>query len=66
MKITLELNDSDAEESITLLRRAVETVDRLDSIAEDLYELREMISELREIHDANKVQRKRSPVSNKR
>jgi len=66
MKITLELNDSDAEESITLLRRAVETVDRLDSIAEDLYELREMISELREIHDANKVQRRRPPVFNKR
>ena len=66
MKITLELNDSDAEESITLLRRAVETVDRLDSIAEDLYELREMISELREIHDANKMQRSRPPVFNKR
>ena len=66
MKITLELNDSDAEESMKLLRRAVETVDRLDSIAEDLYELREMISELREIHDANKMQRSRPPVFNKR
>lgn len=66
MKITLELNDSDAEQGMDLLRRAVETVDRLDSIAEDLDELREMISELREIHDANKVQRRRPPVFNKR
>ena len=66
MKITLELNDSDAEESMKLLRPAVETVDRLDNIAEDLNELREMISELRELHDANKVQRSRPPVFNKR
>jgi len=66
MKITLELDDSDAEESMKLLRRAVETVDRLDNIAEDLDELREMISELRELHDVDKVQRRRPPVFNKR
>lgn len=66
MKIKLELDDSDAEQGMDLLRRAVETVDRLDTIAEDLEELREMITELRELHNANKVQRKRSPVSNKR
>lgn len=66
MKIKLELDDSDAAEGMDLLRRAVETVDRLDTLAEDLEELREMITELRELHNANKVQRKRSPVSNKR
>jgi hypothetical protein len=66
MKIKLELDDSDAEQGMDLLRRAVETVDRLDTIAEDLEELREMITELRELHNANKVQRRRPPVSNKR
>ena len=66
MKIKLELDDSDAEQGMDLLRRAVETVDRLDALAEDLEELREMIAELRELHNANKVQRKRPPVSNKR
>jgi hypothetical protein len=66
MKIKLELDDSDAEQGMDLLRRAVETVDRLDTIAEDLEELREMIAELRELHNANKVQRRRPPVPNKR
>jgi hypothetical protein len=66
MKIKLELDDSDAEQGMDLLRRAVETVDRLDTIAEDLEELREMIAELRELHNASKVQRRRPPVSNKR
>jgi len=66
MKIKLELDDSDAAEGMDLLRRAVETVDRLDTIAEDLEELREMIAELRELQNANKVQRRRPPVSNKR
>ena len=66
MKIKLELDDSDAEQGMDLLRRAVETVDRLDALAEDLEEFREMIAELRELHNANKVQRKRPPVSNKR
>lgn len=59
MKITLELNDSDAEEVIKLLRRAVETVDRLDAITEDL-------QELRGLKNANKTKRRRPPVPNKR
>lgn len=57
-KITIELSDSDVEEGMSLLHRAVETVDKLDTIAEDLEELREMIAELRGLHNANKTKRR--------
>jgi len=50
MKITVELNDRDAEEGMELMRRAIETVDRLDSIADDLEELVGMLAELKELH----------------
>lgn len=65
-KITIELSDEDVEEGTSLLHRAVETVDRLDAIAEDLEELREMIAELRELQDVDRTKRSRSSIPNKR
>jgi len=48
-KITIELSDDDVEEGMSLLHRAAETVDRLDAIAEDLQELRDMVIELKRL-----------------
>jgi hypothetical protein len=58
-KITIELSDDDVEEAMSLLHRAVETLDRLEAVVEDLQELREQ-------QNANRVQRRRPSVSNKR
>lgn len=65
-KITIELSDGDVEEGTSLLHRAVETVDRLEVLAEDLQELRDMVEEIKRLQNANKTKRNRSPVSNKR
>ena len=65
-KITIELSDGDVEEGASLLHRAVETVDRLEALAEDLQELRDMVEELKELQNANKTKRSRPPVFNKR
>jgi hypothetical protein len=65
-KITIELSDGDVEEGTSLLHRAVETVDRLEALAEDLQELRDMVEELKELQNANKTKRSRPPVFNKR
>jgi len=53
-KITIELSDDDVEESMSLLHRAVETVDRLEALAEDLQELRDMVEELRLAKGSNR------------
>ena len=65
-KITLELSDSDVEEGMSLLHRAVEAVERLDTVADELQELREVIDELRGLQDADKTKRNRPSVFNRR
>lgn len=65
-KITIELSDGDVEEGTSLLHRAVKTVDRLEALAKDLQELRDMVEELKELQNANKTKRSRPPVFNKR
>jgi len=64
-KITIELSDDDVEEGMSLLHRAAEIVDRLETIAEDLQEFKYMVQELKELQNANKTKRSRPPVFNR-
>lgn len=50
-KIFIELTDDDAEECVDLFRRVVEVLDRLDSMAEGLEELKEIVEDLLDDED---------------
>lgn len=50
-KILIELTDDDAEECIDLFRSVVNVFDRLDSMAEDLQELKQIVEDL--LYDEN-------------
>ena len=51
-KISIELTDDDAEECVDLFRRVTEVLARLDSMAEDLEELKDIVEDLLDDEDA--------------
>lgn len=51
-KIFIELTDDDAEECVYLFRRVTKVLARLDSMAEDLEELKEVVENLLDDEDA--------------
>lgn len=51
-KIFIELTDDDAEECVYLFHRVTKVLARLDSMAEDLEELKEVVENLLDDEDA--------------